>query len=161
MHNITIYKRYCKLFNKSKGAAKKKYYTESFAQNINNIKRTWQLRHEALNKKPMHEDAFLIGNIEVTNKKEIANGFNSFFANIGTTISDAVPQSTNAFSDYLTDNCQTNSFMNPTDEHEIINVTKNLKSSISEGFDNISMKIIKTTVHEVAVPFAHIFNCSR
>ena len=29
-----------------------------------------------------YEDAFLIGNIEVTNKKEIANGFNSFFANI-------------------------------------------------------------------------------
>ena len=69
-------------------------------QNVNNIKRTWQLLHEALNKKPMHskyEDAFLIGNIEVTNKTKIANGFNSFFANIGTTISDAVPQSTNAF----------------------------------------------------------------
>ena len=100
VHNITIYKSYCKVFNKIKRAAKKKYYTESFAQNVNNIKRTWQLLHEALNKKPMHskyEDAFLIGNMEVTNKKEIANGFNSFFANIGTTISDAVPQSTNAF----------------------------------------------------------------
>ena len=72
MHNITIYKNYCKVFNKIKRAAKKKYYTESFAQNVNNIKRTWQLLHEALNKKPMHskyEDAFLIGNIEVTNKK--------------------------------------------------------------------------------------------
>ena len=111
VHNITIYKNYCKVFNKIKRAAKKKYYTESLAQNVNNIKRTWQLLREALNKKPLHskyEDAFLIGNIEVTNKKEIANGFNSFFANIGTTISDAVPQPTNAFSDYLTDNCQTN-----------------------------------------------------
>ena len=28
------------------------------------------------------------------------------------------------FSDYLTDICQTNFFMNLTDEHEIINVTK-------------------------------------
>ena len=102
----------------------------------------------------------MIGNIEVTNKKEIATGFNSFFANIGTTISDAIPQSTNAFTDYLTDNCQTNFFMNPPDEHEIINVTKNLKSSTSEGFDNLSMKIIKTTVYEVAVPLAHIFNQS-
>ena len=77
-------------------------YTESCAQNLNNIKRTWQL---------LHEDAYLIGNIEVRNKKEIANGFNSFFANIGTIISDAVPQSTNAFSDYLTANCQTNLFI--------------------------------------------------
>ena len=100
MHNITIYKNYCKVYNKIKRAAKKKYYTESFAQNVNNINRTWQLLHEALNKKPMiskYVDTFLIGNIEVTNKKEIANGFNSFFANIGTTISDAVPESTIAF----------------------------------------------------------------
>ena len=95
VHNITIYKNYCKVFNKIKRAAKKKYYTESFAQNVNNIKLTWQLLHEALNKQPKYskyEDAFLIGNIEVTIKQEIANGFNSFFANIGTTISDAVPQ---------------------------------------------------------------------
>ena len=56
--------------------------------------------------------------------------------------------------------CQTNFFMHPTDEHEIINVTKNLKSSTSEGFDNMSMKIIKTTMHEVAMPLAHIFNQS-
>ena len=51
--------------------------------------------------------------------------------------------------------------MHPTDEHEIINVTKNLKSSTSEGFDNISMKISKTiNVHEVAMPLAHMFNHS-
>ena len=43
---------------------------------------------------------------------------------------------------------------------EIINVTENLKSITSEGFDNISMKIIKTTMHEVAMPLAHIFNQS-
>ena len=72
VHNIAIYQNYCKVYNKIKRAAKKKYYTESFAQNVNNIKRTWQLLHEALNKKPMiskYEDAFLIGNIEVTNTK--------------------------------------------------------------------------------------------
>ena len=96
----------------------------------------------------------------IRSQKEIANGFNSFFANIGTTICDAVPQSTNTFSDYRTDNCQTNLFMYPTDEHEIINVAKNLNSSTSQGFDNISMKIIKTNVHEVAVPLAHISNQS-
>ena len=53
-----------------------KYYTESFAQNVNNIKRTWQLLHEALNKKPMHskyEDAFLIGNIESSTSEGFDN----------------------------------------------------------------------------------------
>ena len=83
------------MFNKIKRAAKKKYYTESFAQNVNSMIRTWQLLHEALSKQPKYskfEDAFLTWNIEVTNKKEIANGFNSFFANIGTTkISNRAP----------------------------------------------------------------------
>ena len=44
--------------------------------------------------------------------------------------------------------------MDPTDEHEIINVTKKLKSSTSEGFDNISMKIIKQCL-------LHIFSTNR
>ena len=39
--NQTVHnENYCKVYNKIKRAAKKKYYTESFAQNVNNIKRT-------------------------------------------------------------------------------------------------------------------------
>ena len=46
--------------------------------------------------------------------------------------------------------------MFPTCEAEILHTTTNLKASTSEGFDNISTKII--TMNEVATPLAHVVN---
>ena len=54
-----------------------------FAQNVRNIKHTWQLLREVVNTQPKHnilEEVFLIGNRETDNKKEIANGFNTRFS---------------------------------------------------------------------------------
>ena len=105
-------------------------------------------------------DVFLISNIETSNKTEIANGFNSFFANIGKSIGDAIIQPNNNFADFLQGNHPDNFFMLPTDHHEIISVTSKLKSSTSQCFDSISMLTIKSTIQEVATPLAHIVNNS-
>ena len=50
--------------------------------------------------------------------------------------------------------------MFPTREAEILHTTTNLKASTSEGFDNISTKMLKQTMKEVATPLAHIVNLS-
>ena len=41
-----------------------------------------------------------------------------------------------------------------------MHTTTNLKASTSEGYDNISTKLLKQTVKEVATPLAHIVNLS-
>ena len=99
-HNIHKYKEFCKVFNRTKRSAKSNYYTDIFAININNIKRTWELLRQALNKQTKRSqlnDTFLIGNNETNSKEEIANGFNTFFTNIGTNISDKIIQPPNVF----------------------------------------------------------------
>ena len=50
--------------------------------------------------------------------------------------------------------------MCPTCEAEILYTTTNLKASTSEGYDNVSTKLLKQTVKEVATPLAHIVNLS-
>ena len=50
--------------------------------------------------------------------------------------------------------------MNPTDPTDVIRTTHLLKSKTSTGIDNISSKIIKDTISEIAEPLAHIFNLS-
>ena len=50
--------------------------------------------------------------------------------------------------------------MFPTCEAEILHTTTNLKASTSEGYDNISTKILKQNMREVATPLAHIINVS-
>ena len=63
-------------------------------------------------------------------------------------------------SEYLNGNYPTHLFMFPTCEAELLHTTTNLKASTSEGYDNISTKLLKQTVKEVATPLAHIVNLS-
>ena len=75
-NNINKYKDFCKMFNKLKILIKSKYYTDIFSMNVSNVKRTWQILREVLNRQPNHNrpnEIFVIGNIETNNKKDIAN----------------------------------------------------------------------------------------
>ena len=69
-------------------------------------------------------------------------------------------QHTNSFSDYLNGNYAAHLFLFPSCEAEILHTTTNLKASTSEGYDNVSIKLLKHTVKEVPTPLAHIVNLS-
>ena len=154
---------FCKMFTKLKRLTKSKYYTDIFYMNIGNVKRTWQILREVLNRQPNHNkqnELFVIGNSETNNKQDIANGFNTFFANIGKTINDQIIQPPEVYSDFLNGNYPINCFFQPTHEEEVIKVAQNLKTKTSQGFDNLSTCIIQKTMKEVAAPLTHIFNQS-
>ena len=147
------------MFTKLKRLAKSKYYTDLFYMNTSNVKRTWQILREVLNKHPNHNkqnELFVIGNIETNNKQDIANGF----ANIGKTINDQIIQPPEVHSDFLNGNYPVNCFFQPTHEEEVIKVAQQLKTKTNQGFDNLSICIIQKTMKEVAAPLTHIFNQS-
>jgi hypothetical protein len=50
--------------------------------------------------------------------------------------------------------------MIPTDPNDVIRTANKIKSKSGVGHDNISSIIMKETIHEVAIPLAHIFNQS-
>ena len=89
--------------------------------NVSNIKRTWQILREVLNRQPNHNkqnEQFVnnIGDIETNNEKDIANGFNTFCANIGKTINDQITQQPEVYSDFLNGNYPVHCFFQPTHE---------------------------------------------
>ena len=54
------------MFNKFKRLIKSKYYTDIFSMNVSNVKWTWQIPREELNRQPNHNkqnEIFVIGNI--------------------------------------------------------------------------------------------------
>ena len=112
------------------------------------------------NNRPTIPDTFIINGKSNSNISEIAEEFNNFFVNIGEQTAKNLPQPTNSFSDYLNGNYAANLFMFPTCEAEILHTTTNLKASTSEGYDNVSTKLLKQTVKEVATPLAHIVHLS-
>ena len=101
-------------------------------------------------------DTFIINGKSNSNINEIAEEFNNFFVNIGEQTAKNLPHPTNSFSDYLNGNYAANLFMFPTCEAEILHTTTHLNAGTSEGFDNISTKLLKQTMKEVATPLTHI-----
>ena len=158
--NKHLYKEYCNIFNKLKRKAKSLYFRECIENAKNNIKDTWAILNQALNKtssKPKLPDSFEISSQNVTDK---ASKFNTFFAEIGETVSKNVPETQTTFENYMPKNTQHTFFLTPVGPPDIINIAKKLKAKCSQGFDNISTKLIKKTIEEISKPLSHIINLS-
>ena len=65
-------------------------------------------------------------------------------SNIGNTISANVGNTDKHFTSFLSTSNVKSLFMFPTNENEIVSVTKNMKQSMSTGIDGISSNLIKT-----------------
>ena len=85
--------------------AKRNYFNGKFDAVKDNIKSTWKLINNLLNKNKNRDktiDSLEIETEKITNKQDIANSFNDFFVNIGTKLQHSNSNSKdNAFQDYL------------------------------------------------------------
>ena len=128
------------------------------------MKETWKTLNNLLgrNKKSKLLDFFkdTDGN-KITDSNDRADNFNDFFTNIGTKLADKItPPDSNYVSPLKSKNQQNSIFLNPTNPDEIIEITKKLKGSYSSGIDNISTKVLKSIISEIAPVLSHIFNRS-
>ena len=91
-------KSYNKILKKLIRQARIQYYSDQFDRNKSNIRHTWSTIKEILNKckdKKEFPAFFTIKDEHVTDKTDISNNFNSFFANIGTNLSNNIKFSGN------------------------------------------------------------------
>ena len=99
----------------------------------------------------------------VSDSKEINLAFNSYFIEIGTKLSQELPNFNDKPTTYLNNlnSSPLNSIMlQPTDASEIIDIVKKLKNKSSAGFDNINPKILKTSIYSIVNPIVNIMNSS-
>jgi len=161
--NIGRYKTYTKIYNKLVRISKSTYYTEQIGLAKNDMKRTWALIKNSLNK---HDHTcklpskFIYRNQIITNSKDIAMQFNTFFANIGQEISEKVPHSHTNYTEYLKSRNAHSLFLGPVTSHDILNITVKLKSKNSTDYNNMSSKLMKATIQNTVHPLTHIINLS-
>ena len=105
-------------------------------------------------------DHFKLGDQTIRDKKEIANKFNNFFATIGNNLSDAVPNTQVPFTDYLPPPHHRSMFLDPVTPQDTIAIASKLKSKNSKGHDDISTKLEKNSIEDIALPLTHIINQS-
>ena len=96
---------YKSLFEKPKLQSKKLYFQNKLKQYENNIKNTWKIMKVITGKSKVYNDNFpKILNIdkkEITEKKIIAEEFNSYFINVGPKPATKIPPSNTNFESYL------------------------------------------------------------
>ena len=161
--SLEIYKNYRNIYNKILRASKKLYYRESFIKNRKKTKKIWELIKEvSTGTKSTHPiEKIKVNGKSITDKVEIAENFNSFFAKIGKQISDSVLPTYKKAEDYLPINPNTPKLkIENTGPINVIDILKAFEPKKSLDLDGLSMELLKFVASEISRPLAHIFNCS-
>ena len=158
------YKIYKNKLTKILKNAEKSHFNGLIKMYKHNIKDTWKVLNSVIrgvaNPSKIPE-TFMENNIEVRDKKDIADGFNNFFINVGPLLAEQIQKPPNIeVEDYMPVPNQNTMFLDPVTEVEINNVVKTFGNKTSEDCHGISMSVIKQLVNYLAEPMAHISNLS-
>ena len=119
--NEKAYKMYRNFFEKLKLQSKKIYLQNKLKQYESNIKNTWKIVKVLIGKSKVYGDNFLkslnINKKEITDKKTIAEKFNSYFINVGSKLAAKIPSTNTNFELYLS-NITTSILDKPLNEKE-------------------------------------------
>ena len=157
------YKKYKNKLTQSLRLAKRLYYETKLEECKSNMKSTWRILNEVINRKKMNTSksvTFSQNNQNISDPLEIANNFCEYFTNIGPNLASRIPNSTRSFQSYLHGNFSNSLFLYPSTEHEIFEICSGFRSGTAAGLDNVTMNVIKETASLICSPLVHIFNLS-
>ena len=123
--------------------AKRLYYKNLFGQFKYDMKKNWRIISESLNKNSRNSvpNTVLIDGVECSDRKKIAEKFNSYFVSVAKLEDGNTDQKNdNNLRDYITDQINTHFTFYPIDNIDTKRMIKNVKLSNSKGHDGISSK---------------------
>ena len=144
----------------------RQHYQEQIHYNSGDIKKTWKIINEVINKskKPIKYFSLKMKKInEIIDQADIPNQFNKYFIELGDNLSNDIPLSTSTPNRYFTNfQCPTDtlSHFKEVSETEILRFLSNLTISKASGLDQISAKVLKIAAPSIAPSLTLIFNQS-
>lgn len=143
--------------------SKKQYYQTYFSSNINRSKEIWKGIKQlvSLKKSNMNFPSKIKqGNVTLTDKNQIANAFNIYFANIGSKLAQSIPNTNISFEHYLPSSIQESFFIRPTSPMEIQGEIDMLNVNKSTGPFSIPTRLLKSIKTLLSAPLSMLFNLS-
>jgi hypothetical protein len=142
--------------------AERKHYHDIISYNKNNLKKTWSVMKSIINKKQITKrpEFFLYNNRKITNKSDIANRFNDYFVNIGSSLARKIPDCNKSAMSFLSETYNKILFLNPVSRNELIITIKQLKVNSASGWDDIPAKVLQVNHLNLLDPLLHIVNLS-
>ena len=143
--------------------AKRSYYDRKFESAQKDLKLTWKLLNEVINKRKSKSplpSSFKSEGRTITDPVEIANRLCKYFTNIGPNLASAIPAVNSSFLSFLTCNNNTAITLKPTTVRELENICSTFASGKAPGYDNIPIHVIKNSFHLISTPLMNIINLS-
>ena len=157
------FKGYEKIVLKGIERAKRDYFDRVFLAYKCDMKRTWQVISETLNRNKRKHDMpslFTHEGRDLVDSTEIANAFNTYFANIGKNLSTQIDQN-NVIADYkqyLTSPTRETLKFECITKDYTIKAIDNLENKNSSGHDGISNTLLKTIKNDISQSLTIIIN---
>ena len=157
------FKGYEKIVLKGIERAKRDYFDRVFLAYKCDMKRTWQVISETLNRNKRKHDIpslFTHEGRDLVDSTEIANAFNTYFANIGKNLSSQIDQN-NVIADYkqyLTSPTRETLKFECITKDYTIKAIDNLENKNSSGHDGISNTLLKTIKNDISQSLTIIIN---
>ena len=157
----TIYKRFRNLLNKRLLIAEKAHYDKLINDNKHNLKKSWKILKDIINKKKSSSrfSKFLVNETLTTDKQKIAEGFNNFYINVGPDLASNIPNVDCSPADLLKDRVVNNLLLSEVCLDELETCIMSLKES-SAGWDGFTANIIKKSSLNLKRPLLHVINLS-
>ena len=143
--------------------AEKKYYSDKLKLVNGDLKKTWSILKQAMNKNHSNNvkcNTFKDNNVTIDDPNVITNKFNEFFTNVGPSLAKKIPNVHTDSLSFMNGNYVDSLYLNPVTEEEIFKLIKDEKRDKACGFDNISINFVKDVAHHLLKPITCIFNCS-
>ena len=142
--NIKIYKTFKNINLAKQRQAQRNYCNEQFQLNKTDLKKSWQLIKHIIGKEEgshsIQLKEFVINKMYITNRKIIANSFNDYFINVGSSLANNINSNVDPL---LYVQRHTNNMNIPeVSEFEIKNIIQDLKNSAA-GYDELPASIFK------------------
>jgi hypothetical protein len=158
--------KYNKLLKSNIRLAKKSYYETRFKKFQNDLRNTWSTIKEVINKTRQTKSFpkfFKLNDEKITDKKSIADNFNSYFANIGKNLASQIGSVQNkSFTNYLKNPISNKFIFQEVSEELTIKTIDRLQDKTSCGIDGMSTKLLKLMKIELSKPITYIINhCLR
>ena len=157
------YKMYKNKLNHLIRTAKRLYYDNRFKGAKNDLKLTWKLINEVINKRKTKSSlpsSFKSEGRTITDPKEVADSFCKYFSNLGPNLAKAIPAVNYSFRSFLPDNNNTPITLRPTNTEELEEICNKFSSGKSPGYDNTPLHVINNSFHLICAPLVNIINLS-
>ena len=155
------YKRYCNKLKSLVRISKRNYYRAAILNSDGNLKETWRLLNELMNKSKSGSafKSVIVDDLVVTEEQVIASEFNNYFSNVADTLNDVIPSSDMSPTEFISFQSPSSFYCSPTSSNEINSIILNLKKS-SSCINSVPVRILCKVSDIVSIPISKLVNLS-